>query len=353
MKGTYKQETVAVIIPVYNAEKYLSDCLDSVCRQTYPDMEIIVINDDSSDNSPEIIKEFCKRDGRIKTINVAVHNAALVRKAGVEAIQRSKYVCFVDGDDIIHSKYVELLYSSIKKTGYSIATAKIKNFSENQSVADVSDINHGPHLTEEKDVVRFFFEHYFPNREGDYIAQSINCKIFKTSLFQPVDYSVLKADILEDNYIVPQLLKQLTSEPIVLIDEVAYYYREHQDSTMHKSLDHIYSINKVEYNYVDLFEDAMNFISNTFKGYQRTTYYIEKTKAKRYYLLAQDAVVYCSQIRSLEHQTANLSRLVDEKEGALRRLNDEKCAVEMKYNDILNSRTWRLKRKFDRLRKQH
>lgn len=102
---------VSVIIPVFNTEKYLRKCLNSVCNQTLKDIEIICVNDSSTDDSLEILKEYAAKDERIKLINfIENKGAAAARNAGVD-IARGEYIGFVDSDDYIDLDFYEKLYS--------------------------------------------------------------------------------------------------------------------------------------------------------------------------------------------------------------------------------------------------
>lgn len=105
-------KTVSVIIPVYNVEKYLRKCLDSVTAQTYTALEIICVNDGSPDNSSEILEEFAKKDSRVKIINQANKGLSGARNTGIEAAT-GDYIVFLDSDDWIDTEAVE---SAVGKT---------------------------------------------------------------------------------------------------------------------------------------------------------------------------------------------------------------------------------------------
>lgn len=106
---------ISVIIPVYNVEQYLERCLDSVCGQTLEDIEIICINDCSTDNSLEILNKYAKEDNRIKIINFKEkQNAAIARNRGLE-IAEGEYLGFVDSDDYIDLDFYEKLYRTAVK----------------------------------------------------------------------------------------------------------------------------------------------------------------------------------------------------------------------------------------------
>ncbi len=107
---------VSVIIPVYNVEKYLELCLDSVCNQTLNGIEIICINDASTDNSLDILKEYEKNDNRIKLIDLKQNqDVSHARNVGIDLAQ-GEYIGFVDSDDSVDLDFYEKLYTKAKET---------------------------------------------------------------------------------------------------------------------------------------------------------------------------------------------------------------------------------------------
>lgn len=118
---------VSVIIPVYNTEKYLEKCLESVCNQTLSDIEIICINDCSTDNSREILNKYAADDERIKIINFPENRgAAAARNAGIDAAT-GEYIGFVDSDDYPDLDFYEKLYNRAKETGADVAKSAYKD----------------------------------------------------------------------------------------------------------------------------------------------------------------------------------------------------------------------------------
>ena len=99
---------VSVVIPVYNVGKQLEKCLDSVVAQTFPDIEIIVVNDGSTDNSPEIIARYADKDSRIVVIDKSNEGLAYARKSGIEAAQ-GEYIQHLDGDDFLEPDAIQEL----------------------------------------------------------------------------------------------------------------------------------------------------------------------------------------------------------------------------------------------------
>ena len=117
---------VSVIIPVYNTEKYLKKCLDSVCNQTLSDIEIICINDCSTDNSLEILNEYASKDDRIKIINFEENKgAAVARNVGIDTAC-GEYIGFVDSDDFVDSDFYEKLYNTASENNSDIAKGEYK-----------------------------------------------------------------------------------------------------------------------------------------------------------------------------------------------------------------------------------
>jgi len=106
---------VSIIIPVYNVEQYLRQCLDSVCNQTFKDIEIIVVNDCSPDNSLYIIKKYQDKDERIVLVDLKQNvGVGFARNAGMR-VAKGEYITFVDPDDWVKENFIEVLYNSIKK----------------------------------------------------------------------------------------------------------------------------------------------------------------------------------------------------------------------------------------------
>ena len=103
---------VSVIVPVYNSEKYLKRCLDSIIAQTYNNLEIIIVNDGSTDNSTDIIREYKKKDNRIKEINQKNQGCVIARLNGIKE-STGQYCMFVDSDDWIELITIENLVQRI------------------------------------------------------------------------------------------------------------------------------------------------------------------------------------------------------------------------------------------------
>ena len=128
---------VSIIIPVYNSEKYISKCLDSVINQTYKNIEILVINDGSKDNSINILSEYEKKDSRIIVIDKENEGVAKTRNMGIKKAT-GEYIMFIDNDDFVDSDYVE---TYLKNTDYDIVIGSYKRTDINGEILFKYNLN--------------------------------------------------------------------------------------------------------------------------------------------------------------------------------------------------------------------
>lgn len=122
VKETFENPKVSIVVPAYNTEKYIFKCLLSLISQTLKEIEIIVVNDGSTDGTPFVIKKFSDADGRIKVINQSNLKQGAARNNGTK-IAKGEYIGFVDSDDWVDLDYFEKLYNSAKKYDSDIALA--------------------------------------------------------------------------------------------------------------------------------------------------------------------------------------------------------------------------------------
>ncbi|KGR72463.1 cell-wall biogenesis glycosyltransferase, partial [Streptococcus phocae subsp. salmonis] len=128
---------ISIIIPVYNAEKTLCKCLDSVLTQTFQDFEIILINDGSTDNSLDLMKEYESKYSVITVIDKINEGASVTRNKGMD-FATGNYVIFIDSDDYINSDYVETLYNEISKSQCDIVISGIQMVDDQGRVTNVT-----------------------------------------------------------------------------------------------------------------------------------------------------------------------------------------------------------------------
>ncbi|HAP8547826.1 TPA: glycosyltransferase family 2 protein, partial [Enterococcus faecium] len=108
-------DLISVIIPVYNVEKYVGSCLESVCNQTYKNLDIIIVDDGSKDSSNKICEDYALKDSRIRIIHKNNAGLGLARNTGLEHV-KGKYVAFIDSDDFVAANYIEAMLNGIKRS---------------------------------------------------------------------------------------------------------------------------------------------------------------------------------------------------------------------------------------------
>lgn len=122
---------VSIIVPVYNVAEYLEDCLNSLVNQSYENIEIILINDGSKDNSLKILKTFAEKDLRIKVFDNENHGVSYTRNFGLKN-STGEYVAFVDSDDIVAKNYIEVLVNSLELNNADMSICSFVSFKDQQ-----------------------------------------------------------------------------------------------------------------------------------------------------------------------------------------------------------------------------
>jgi len=124
-------ELITIIVPIYKVEEYLRRCVDSILKQTYKNLEVILVNDGSPDGCGAICDEYATLDGRIEVIHKTNGGLSDARNAGIE-VAHGSYVSFVDSDDWIHQEYIGKLYDLLRETNSDISVCNfIKTSSDN------------------------------------------------------------------------------------------------------------------------------------------------------------------------------------------------------------------------------
>jgi len=124
---------VSIIVPIYNTEKYIYRCLNSLINQSLQEIEIILVDDESPDSCPRICDDYLKRDNRIKVIHKKNEGLGYARNSGIE-IAQGEYIGFVDSDDFIELNMFEKLYLSAKKNNVQVAYCNVKYFKEDKVI---------------------------------------------------------------------------------------------------------------------------------------------------------------------------------------------------------------------------
>jgi len=206
---------ISVIVPIYNTERYLSKCLDSLVNQTLKDIEIIVVNDETPDNSQKIIDKFVKKYKNIKSYIKKNGGLSDTRNYGIKKAT-GEYIVFIDSDDYIDLSMLEKLYNSAKENKLDIVTCNcVKVYEDNDNkIVLKSNLNYSD------DVVKNYL-----------LAQPMACiRIFKRELFK--NNSFKKGIYYEDLELVPRMVN--STKKIGFLDEDLYYYLQRNGSIIHQ-----------------------------------------------------------------------------------------------------------------------
>lgn len=235
---------ISVIVPVYNVEKYLERCIDSILKQTYSDLEILLIDDGSSDNSGKICDEYAKKDNRIKVIHKKNGGISDVRNVGIENA-KGDYIGFVDSDDYIADDMFETLY---KLSNENNADISIVSFYEmyNGKLIGVRD---------DKTLTKMDKQEALKELLIDTNIQSYMWnKLFKKELFDNLRFPLGKN--FED--IATVLLIFERANKVVLLQDPKYYYLRRDDSIVgHRT-------NKTYLDYLEVVYDKYLYLKDKY-----------------------------------------------------------------------------------------
>jgi glycosyltransferase involved in cell wall biosynthesis len=209
---------ISIIVPCYKVEKYLDRCVESITRQTYSNLEIILVDDGSPDRTGNMCDDWSKKDSRIVVIHKENGGLSDARNVAID-IAKGTYLTFVDSDDYVTHNYVEVLYQAVFESGADVSVASYKSFKE----GDIPD-----YIEEETNLCLFepvraveimFYQNTFET--------SAWAKLYHRSLFaNGLRYS--KGWLYEDLALTYLLL--LNANRVVFIDKVIYFYLIRADS---------------------------------------------------------------------------------------------------------------------------
>lgn len=215
---------VSIIIPVYNAEKYLKDSVDSAIKQTFQDFELIIVDDGSCDNSLGICTEFAGRDARIRVFSQTNQGVSAARNKGME-YANGEYIVFIDADDRMHPEMLETLVKSCEEAHADIAICGVLTCEENDSVPSELDRATIMEVLSPDEALRLFLR-------GEMIGSGVWNKLFRKNLIANIKFCVGKR-MNEDKYFLFEALLQMSKA--VFCREQLYFYFVRQDSATHKS----------------------------------------------------------------------------------------------------------------------
>ena len=216
---------ISIIIPVYNVEKYLKECLNSVINQTYTNLEIILVDDGSTDSSGQMCDEFAKNDNRIKVIHQKNQGQAVARNKALDIMQ-GEYLAFIDSDDMVDETYMQTLFEIIQEYDTKIAMISFENFKNIKEVENIKKENF-----QNNSIISFSTEEFFRNyliskpKFHNFIWRCLYHKDIFANLRFPIGI------IYEDSSLYFDIFS--TQNKIYISDKKLYFYRQRFSSSMH------------------------------------------------------------------------------------------------------------------------
>lgn len=245
MKTNVKNKgLVSVIIPVYNVENYLKRCIDSVLRQTYENLDIILVDDGSTDQSGTICDNYTKSDSRVRVLHKDNGGQSDARNAGIE-IAKGEYLYFVDSDDFITDDSIDFLHNSLLVHDADIATHGYVIYYGEDTAIESNKLVDNVQLVLSKDdaLEKLMYEKY--------VTTSACMKLYKRELFGKI-IRFPSGKLYEDLAIVYRLFSK--ARTIVLNTTPKYYYYERSGSTTQSN----FSLSRMDG--LEIAEDQLNYI---------------------------------------------------------------------------------------------
>ena len=228
---------ITVIVPVYNIAPYLPKCIDSLTRQTFEDFEVILVNDGSSDDSPEICRRIALQDARFRVIEQTNGGASKARNEGISSA-RGHYISFVDGDDYVSEIFLEQLYRSIVDNHAEISICGIQCVDTAcHPIPSPFSNNQVPEKVSPREAVGWLGRNL--------VFGVVWNKLYRKELFDLVRFT--NGRTFEDELILHHIYDQCGT--IATVNQKLYYYVQRSDSKMHES----FSISKMDviFAYID------------------------------------------------------------------------------------------------------
>lgn len=208
------EDLVSVIIPAYNVEKYIRKCVESIITQSYNNIEIIIVNDGSSDNTATICRELISCDNRIMVINQDNKGLSVARNVGYSH-SHGKWICFIDSDDWVDNRFVESLLDLVNKYNADIAACKSRNVDEKGNIKNISEDTHKEYVFKKEEVISSL------NGVGYRIRFEVWNKLWSRKLIDSIRF--VEGQVSEDVHF--DRIALMKADRIVYTDTTLHNYR--------------------------------------------------------------------------------------------------------------------------------
>lgn len=264
---------ISIIVPIYNVEKYLKKCINSILEQTFNEFELILVNDGSTDQSLKICNEYKRLDSRVRVINKLNGGLSSARNAGLE-VANGEYIAFVDSDDYIDSDMYNMMIGLAKERNADIVQCRFKKVYDDYYDSKMEELK--------------FIEINSNNalykllKIGEINVQCVVSwnKIYKKELFKDIRFPVGK--IHEDEFTTYKLFDE--SKKVIIMENELYYYRQVKGSIMNSGF------NEKRLNYLEAVKEQLNYFkTKNFKIYMEVLLKYE-FNLKIYYFNVQEHI---------------------------------------------------------------
>lgn len=299
-----KNVILSIIVPIYNVEKYLRNCIDSILNQTFEEFELILVNDGSPDLSLEICREYEKKDERIIVVDKENGGLSDARNVGID-IAKGKYIGFVDSDDWVEKSMYETLVYILEKYNADIAQCEYIR-AENENIKKKN---------EDKIVEKCFDrELALDNLYNELTVSTVVAwnKIYKRELFDNIRYP--KGKLHEDEFTTYKLIDR--ANKIAYINKKLYYYRDTPNSIVNSE----YNIRRLDY----------------FEALEERMRYFEKQENKK--IVAKTIVMYYFRLVECYYRDKN----INEKEELQKIINNK---LKVAYKTLMNNNQIKIRSK--------
>lgn len=286
-----ERDLISIIVPVYNVQEYLKNCINSILNQSYKNIEIILVDDGSTDESSSICDLYVKKDNRIKVIHKENGGLSDARNVGIKSA-RGKYITFVDSDDYLDENYVKALYILITENNSDIACSRMK---KTDSLNDkIINKNEKINIYNSIDAIKEIL--YQRN-----IDNSAPSKLFKKDLFEnilfPVGYAFEDLDTMYKLFLQANKIVSTTNNYYLYYQRQGSILHTVKDKTINDLLTIIDNMNKNLISYGELKAPLMaRTLNANFYIYNRSTNKDIKENSKKYIIENRKKVLKDSNI---------------------------------------------------------
>lgn len=247
---------ISIIVPVYNAERYLRFCINSILTQSYTRLQVILVDDGAKDSSPQICDEYARADSRVEVIHQANGGIAKAQNAGLDAAQ-GEFIAFADNDDILDKRNIELLYHALESTGADMSKAGWQQFGvsqlnqiadqASQGVEDPSKVTVFNNPLQAYQTVfckslRLLGNAFGKNTEARYFNEANWCRLYRRTLWNNLRFP--EGMYAQDTAIASELYSRMGK--IVDMNCTLYYWLQQPNSVTHKKQDMLFYHDHIE-----------------------------------------------------------------------------------------------------------